>query len=216
MTLLSDKMVREKTRAETIDSPKPGHILIRPSPKLIFCRRESSQLLRVIWSSLLSNQPNFPVAVSLLCGDESLLHPLALAASSSIPTVQFFQLCSTFEGFLWILSVLLEVSIDTLCLDEDQEEDDDAGDDEDDGTDRKRHLCDDELGLLSVWWKISSDVTEIFSRFIPDAEGGSTLSCLPSDIVLSFLSLWKLFPQLLKPIEGECDHRRGTSCVNWS
>jgi hypothetical protein len=115
----------------------------------------------------------------------------------SNPTEEFFQFCSTFETLLWILSVLLETTSGILCLDDDHDDEDE------DNTDINRQIGDNELEVLSVWWKICADITNLFTGLVCADERQSLLGSLPTDVLVKFLNLWVFFPPVLKPIEGE-------------
>jgi hypothetical protein len=93
--------------------------------------------------------------------------------------------------------VLLETTSGILCLDDDHDDEDE------DNTDINRQIGDNELEVLSVWWKICADITNLFTGLVCADERQSLLGSLPTDVLVKFLNLWVFFPPLLKPIEGE-------------
>lgn len=90
---------------------------------------------------------------------------------------------------MWSLSVLIDVTIESLCLD-------DNDDREIEENETTSNLTENEFELLSAWWEICSNVTNMFLHIMNSFEKSLTM-----DLIIQFLYLWESFPQILSPIE---------------
>lgn len=167
-----------------------------------YYRRETSQLLRTIWSTLLFYHPSFPLnIISLLQDDFGLIKFEQESLNTNLQS-----LC-IYETILWASYVLLEVTSDYLSLDEDNDNGNGNGNDEDnnEGDDEEENyqpqLRTEDIELLQIWWNISINITKSVKNLLIFHENFTSDNSILNNIFIQFLNLWQLFPLILNSIE---------------